>query len=685
MKIFKFITVCYFMLSAVSFADVSPGDIEKSIDFKNLKHPYLYFNNQEKTAILERIAHDPSTGNVMNRLSAEAERLLYTPVVTPLPPQPRDSRFVAKDPYLPVLNMYQDAALMLAFMYQMTGEERYADKSFEFAEAICDLDTWVIRACQFPKSYFRVSPWNVIDDKVVFTFDIFAADTAVKMSAVYDWLYPWMNIAKRDRIRGALLEKAIVQARGNYDYQWWSTAYKCNWLIGCFSGLGMSALTLLKEDPKLVDVISESLNRINRQYDEIDSDGGWQEGVGYSFANQSAAVLYGIPLRRVTGGKYSLLDHPKLREFPVTFNIYMFLPPDKSVNFSDSGYDSGGRPKYVFNVLADEMKSGEAAWCAANIAGEPKSVYDVIFPQTTVKPELPKEASRHFRTIDWTVMRSDFTGTDNVVVACKSGKNDDPHHGHLDIGHFILFWRGQSYIRDPGNSGYDEKAFDATRWDMPKAASRGHNVVLVNGEEQIPGKRYREPLDESIGGKVLEFRTGPDRDYTLMDSSNAYPCKEMKSWRRHIALEKPSITIVLDEVESQKDNSEIAARFHSECTQRVMAGYTMLDGKYGKMALIPVCREKTEIRPGSLASLQLIENARLEWLPYIDTVTHPKGKSAVIAHIIVPVNGDDEASRIAKSAVMESGKSGGLVIGFVKDGKRERFEFKKTEAGLVLE
>ena len=684
MRTCGFIAILTCVITGIAYADLGPGDIERTIDWKNLRHPYLYFNEQEKGAIHERIANDTVTHDVMEQLSAEANRLLYTPVETPLPPQPRDSRFVAHDPFLPVYNRYLDATLLLAFMYQMTGEDLFAVKSFEFAEALCDLDTWVIRACQYPKSYFRVSPWNVIDDKVVFTFDIFAADTARIMATVYDWLYPWMDTVKRDRIRGALLEKAIVQVRGNYDYHWWSTAYRCNWLISCFSGLGMSALALLKEDPQLVDVLAESLNRINRLYDEIGIDGGWQEGVGYSFANQSWAVLYGIPLRRLTGGKYSLLDHPRLREHPVTFNIYMFLPPDRSVNFCDSGYSAGGRPSYVFHVLADELKSGETAWCAGHIAAEPKEVYDVIFPRTTVAPVLPGDVSRHFRTIDWTVMRSDFTGTDNVVIACKSGKNDDPHHGHLDIGHFLLFWRGQSFICDLGNSGYDEKAFDAVRWDMPKAASRGHNVIFVNGEEQIPGKRYREPVDERIGGEVLEFRTDVDRDYTLMDSSGAYPRKELKLWRRHVVLDKPVITLVLDEIESQKKSPEIVARFHSECTQRNMDTFTMLDGTDGDMAIIPVSSDEVQVRPGRHASLQLIENARFEWLPYVDTVVHPAGTRTVLAHIIVPVDDDSEAAGIKASVTAVFDNTGGFTIGFEKDGKRSLFEFRNTADGLVL-
>ena len=114
-------------------------------------------------------------------------------------------------------------------------------------------------------------------------------------------------------------------------------------------------------------------------------------------------------------------------------------------------------------------------------------------------------------------MRSDFSSSDKVIVAGKAGKNDDPHHGHLDIGHFIIYWNQEYFIKDLGKSGYDEKYFDQDRFDYPEASSEGHNTLLVNGEKQISGKYYKQPYDYSIGGEVLDFRTNAKRDYVLMD------------------------------------------------------------------------------------------------------------------------------------------------------------------------
>ena len=290
----------------------------------------------------------------------------------------------------------------------------------------------------------------------------------------------------------------------------------------------------------------------------------------------------------------------------------------------------------------------------------------------------------HFTTIDWVMMRSDFTNPENVMVACKAGKNDDPHHGHLDVGQFMVYWRGHEFIKDLGTATYDEKYFDAEKYDTPHAASRGHNVIFVNGEEQIPGKLKDLPVDETVGGEVIEFRAGENLDYTLMDCTDAYPKRELKKWRRHIVLDKPEITLVLDEVESHRDNPEIEARFHSNFAQQVHDGYTLLDSGDGMMALIPVMEDEWEFRPDRHAYLGLQMNARFEWIPFNGTVVRPDGSSAVLAHVILPVADESEAAAITRSVSRTKGPDSGLTISFTKAGKSYSYTFEKGAGGLVL-
>jgi hypothetical protein len=335
------------------------------------------------------------------------------------------------------------------------------------------------------------------------------------------------------------------------------------------------------------------------------------------------------------------------------------------------------------NNIAIETGNPEAAGLLENRFGRPSDLLDILWPTATVKGKLPAQASKLFKTTGIAILRSDFTDPEKAMVACKAGYNDDPHHGHLDVGQFMIYWRGEGYIRDLGTAQYDELYFGPKKYDTPHAASAGHNLIFVNGEQQIPGKLKDQPFNPNIGGEILEFRPGSPRDYVLMDPTNAYPQKELKGWRRHIILEKPVITVVLDEV-SCAPGAEIEARFHSEGAQSPKNGYTLITGKNGKMALIPVLEGAFSFRPDRHPYLAVFKQSNFEWIPYNGTVVKAAGEKTILAHVILPVQDDAEAQKIVASAKRSLDSAGNLTLNFEKAGKKYNYVFGKTEKGLML-
>lgn len=682
------ILLLHIMVVPLALGDLTKEDVDRAVDKRKLKHPYLYFSERDKPTILERIKNDPECRDIMNRLLAEANRLMYTPVENVIPIQGRNTRadwseYDKDSKYENHFYSNRNNAFTLAFVYQMTGDEKYAQKAFEFADAFCDLPSWTLRAHEFPIIYSRIMPWNVPDDQVNFNFDHVNGDSGRIYAAVYDWLYPALTVAQRDRIRGALIEKVITRVRGDYEYHWWAWAYRCNWCGVCNSGVGLAGLTLLTEDPQLTDVVAESYNRINNMLNELGIDGGWQEGGGYWNYGVHTSSFFADALKRLTNGKHNLFENERFKNNPVTFPLFVSLQPGQSLNFEDSGSHRLGS-SHLINKLTTETKNKVAAWYRQEYFGAGNDIFDIIWPRPTIKPEPPESPSIHFRTIDWWVMRSEFKNPEKVVVAGKAGKNDDPHHGHLDIGHFVINWRGQAYIRDIGSGSYDEKYFDDARWNYPQASSVGHNVVFVNGEKQLSGKMRKQPYNYNIGGEVLKFRSSSDRDYVIMDPTNAYPKKEMKGWRRHVTLERPVITVVVDEVKSDR-GAEIEARFHSECRIRIKSDYVLLSGDRGKMALIPVIDGDFTIREGRHACQPVNATRNFFWVPYFGTVVKAKSNSTIIGTIILPVDDDSEAREVVDSVKRTVDRSGNLTLSFTKAGKNYTFRFKKQKDGLVLE
>lgn len=689
LKINKLLSILFLslILHGNSFAQLSKTDVDKAIDISSLEHPYLYFNKSEKKELLKRISEDQESNDIFRKLKAQAKVWMVMPVDKNIPIQGKNTRanWSEEDRNGKYSGYYKtnlDNAYHLAFLYQMTGEERYAQKAFEFADAFCDLTTWTQRAHEFPVIYSRIMPWNVPDDQVNFNFDHFNGDAGRMMAAVYDWLYQALSQPHRDRIRGALLEKVVTRVRGDYEFHWWATAYRCNWCGVCNSGVGLAGLTLLKEHPQLTDIVAESYNRINSMFNELGEDGGWQEGGGYWNYGVHTSSFFADALKRLTNGKHNLFNNKRLKDNPASFPLYLSLPGNKSLNFEDSGgYGLIGSP-HLINKLATETKNEAAAWYRSNFLEKGDNIFDIIWPRPSGLGIPPKNPSKHFRTIDWWVMRTDFMNPNKVIVAGKAGKNDDPHHGHLDIGHFVVYWNKEYFIRDLGRSGYDEKYFDEARFEYPEAASSGHNTILVNGEQQISAKYYKQPYDYSIGGEVLSFQSSDKVDYVLMDPTKAYPNKELKKWRRSVVLKKPEVTLVLDEIKSTS-NAEIKVRFHPGVEVEIYEKLVMLEGKNGKMALIPILNQKFEIKQGRHTSQMVNGTEKFKWIDYFDIEVNSRKEITNLITLILPVKDFEEARQIVAAKSMKIEKNGSIKINLVKGEDDFEFFFEMKKEGLI--
>ena len=699
-----------FAQTATSVDRVSKEEIAKALDIKELRHPYLYFTNEEKPQLLERIRTDPESRAIMRGLMVEGNRFVKMPFSRQMFAEPAHPRYESDNDASAYAGTICEGALKLSFLYQLTGDTAYARRAIEFAMAISDLPEWIMGAHRFDIIYPRVWPWNVPDDQVVFSYDLGTARVARILSTAYDWLYPVLSVPERDKIRNGLLEKAVTRVRGNYEFFWWSTAYRCNWSVICYSGLGISALALLKEHPQLVDVVAECYNRINLTFGQIGDEGGWQEGRGYHAYMMSSGTYFMEPLKRLSRGTYNLFKHNKIFKHPFDFELYAL-----TAAFGDSEPEPVG-PTASLNKLIAETQGSTTAWYRETFLKEGTDLFDIIWPRSGVRPVEPAQKSMLFKNINWAILRSDFLDPSTVTIACKAGYNDDPHHGHLDCGQFILTWHNVPFIRDLGRMKYDEYYFNEDRYGYVLASSEGHNVISVNGEQQIPAKTKNRPWLENVGGNILEFRSDERRDYVLMDPTRAYPGKQLKKWRRHIVLEKPAVTLLLDEVGADA-GADIRARFFpgvggadredirgqgrtrasarregialpraEQGTYRVMKNHVVLsDGKNHLMVLVPLALDnEVTIVEDEVSAMIVAEDARRVEHPYVEARTTARGATSILVTLLIPVNDQGDADAVAQSARVTSPQSGQVVVSVVRTGGTLRWTFDETKDGYVL-
>jgi hypothetical protein len=641
-------------LSAQKAAD----RISDYINPEKINHPYLLFNQEEKERMLKDIKKDPELSEIYEKVLLEANRHLKIPKDYSLPPREQDVD------YYSILRNFQyehlGPARTLAFAYQMTGNPEYAEKAFFHADMLCKISDWTYVFHQFPYLYRRVWPYGVEDDQVVFSFDIQTARISTHLALVYDWIYDYMDKEQRDRIRGGLLENSILQVRGeNIEYHWWASAHSCNWSGVCYSGAGMAALALLKEDPKLIDVVESSYNGVSLMLDELGVDGGWIEGRGYWGYMLGHSSWFMETVKQLTGSSYNLFKHPRLKNNFADFVLYT-MP----ANFCDGGSGPIGN-SWMINKYIEETGDQTAAWYRDTFLESSESMYDLIYRKPDVKGKEPEVKSKHFRTIHWAAMQSSFTDDNTVTIVCKAGENDDPHHGHLDCGQFIVNYKGENFISEPARAEYDLYYFAKERWDYVQASSEGHNVVFVNGEKQIPAKIKDQPWREVIGTNIDEFYTSERQDYVVMKNlENAYPGKEMKSWQRKIVLEKPLLSVVIDKVGSEK-NAEIRSRIHPGGTVEMHEHfYTITSDDGDVMAVVPFSDQKITMENRRHASLRTHVDSRFQWIPYVDTYTKTKNRQTIMGYLVFPFTSEKETDETIHSINLQPGSGEGFSLTF---------------------
>ncbi len=659
-------------LMPITAKDYTP--VCKKILDKKLTHPYLVFTNESKKAILDRVKTDPVYAQMMDRLMQEGRRIMLNTTEPERVSNDIASRYNQTPLYENYIWFYLGNAQLLAFLYQMTGDEAYAQKAFRYVDKLCALENWAAGAHHFEIIYPRVWPYGAKDDEVVFSYDIMTGDCALGLGLIYDWIYPTLNREQRDRIRGGLLENAITRVRGNYEYHWWAEAYKCNWSAICHGGLGMAALSLLTEDPHLIDVVARSCDGMEKMLANYGEDNGWAEGRHYAVYGIRESIAFADAMKSLTKGEVNLFNAPGLKH-PADFALF-----GMTGTFNDGFSPGPVGYSYMYNKLISEVKDPTAMYYLETyLSNDARSMnmWELIWPRPTdVKAVKPAVASKYFASVDWAFMRTDIDD-DNVQVALKCAPADDPHHGHLDAGTINVTWKDDIIVGEVEQRFYDQFFFNDVRFDYLYVRSLGHNVVLVNDEEQVIQKRKNQPWQPGFGGKIDKFVTTPDFDYTVMDPTKAYAGKQLKGWKRTVILDKKNNTVVvLDKVNSAK-GAKIDVLFHPSGPMTTTVNddkSVSIEGKKASMEMRPLVNASYDVRKEWQYTVRVVKTDPVQKVPCLFTTLKAPAEKTVIGTVFYPA---DMKSTATKFTLDESGKN--PVIRYTLGGTNYAWEISEND------
>ncbi|NQT12487.1 MAG: heparinase II/III-family protein, partial [Planctomycetes bacterium] len=191
-------------------------------------------------------------------------------------------------------------------------------------------------------------------------------------------------------------------------------------------------------------------------------------------------------------------------------------------------------------------------WYARQVAGDrdldsllsPMLLFDrVVGEQGSESPEpaLGDDflQARAFRDVGVVSMHTDLAATqDNLMVAFRSSPFGSYNHMHSDQNSFHILFGGRRLF---AGSGY-YIAYGDEHFKNWYTHTRAHNSILIDGQGQVRGPNGYGWIARYLHGRQISYCTG--------DASNAYGDAGLTRFRRHVALLRPGIVVVYDELEA---------------------------------------------------------------------------------------------------------------------------------------
>jgi len=493
---------------------------EKLLATLKTEHPRLHATKSDFAELKDRIASDETLRKWYESVRSNGDRILgEEPSIYIIPDGLR---------LLSTSRRVVNRMFTLGFLYQMEGDAKYAERAWKELEAVSKFPDWN------PKHFLDVG------------------EMTNALGIAYDWMYSYWNADQRNIIKSAIIEKGLCRAMMAYqgvavqNHSWWVRS-EHNWNQVCHGGIGIGALAIADEEPKLSEyILRQVIKYLPYAMVHFGPDGAWNEGPGYwGYATQyNIYILSG--LESALGTDFGL---SKIDGFAKTvlFPMYLTGPFNRSFNYADGGDGATGGSQLYW--LAARYNEPLAARYQLQLtrSGSPLDLLwyskDLISKQATLPP-----LAAYYRASEVATMRGAWNDRNAWFVGFKAGDNK-ANHSNLDLGSFVLDAYGKRFVMDLGADNYNAPGYFSTgangpRWNYYRMRAEGHNTLVIN-----PGtKADQDPL---AFAKIVKFDTKGTTAFAVADLTPAY-ASEAESVQRGIALTGGNTIVIRDEVKTGK-------------------------------------------------------------------------------------------------------------------------------------
>lgn len=517
------IAALFTLLASATSADPAP-DVAARLRTSLAPHPRLFLTAGQEARIRTAIAGDPQLASVNTFIRTHADELL-----TQQPVQ----RVMTGRRLLWVSRDLLDRTLTLGLTYRLTGDKRYAECARANLLAAAAFTDW--------------NPAHFLD----------VAEMTAAMGIGYDWFYDQLSPADRQTLRTAIVEKGLTPSLApNLS---WVTCDN-NWAQVCHGGLTIGALAIADDQPDLAQrIIARTVASLGPITAKYEPDGAYPEGPLYWRYGTTYHVMLISALQSALSTDFGLSNHPGFMKAP-DFILHTTGPSGEWFNFSDSG------PRITFLP---------AMWWFAAQRKDPSLLH--FERQLTAEVPAPGEGIAHRETTRFTPFillwapadlaaapapsaTSYVAAGDTPIAAFRSSWKPDAswvalkggsvqtNHSHMDIGSFLVDALGVRWAEDLGYENYNaleqrkinlwDNSVGGTRWQVFRLGPTSHNIITVDGREQI------------IKARATFIRSG--ENFATLNLSEIY-AGQLASATRTVRLTPNGTIRIEDELTAPKD------------------------------------------------------------------------------------------------------------------------------------
>lgn len=469
-------------------------------------------------------------------------------------------------------NERRAALTCLTLAEALTGTHQNIDLITDLVWMMCEQTSWCFPATSHPPRLENGPAWDgTLPDHRFPVVDLFASDTASLLAWVHYLLRPVLHPAVLTRITDEVRRRILEPYRLVDEWRWLREGADgrppSNWNPWIHSNL-LAATLALEDDPYTrTALVARIVRGLDAFLDGCGDDGGCEEGISY-FWQAGARLFEALDLLSAATG-IDAFDLEKVHQIG-RFPMRMHVGGDWYVNVGDASARQvgGGELLYRFGKrLGDKEICTQArsmrtpAFSAATVDGRSPmhrvlaALLDTEYADAgPADAPLPRDC--WLPDVQVLTCREREASTDGLFLAVIGGHNGVGHN-HNDVGSFQVALDGEPVLIDVGVGVYTRQTFDAQRYGLWTMRSAFHNVPLIDGREQLPGREYQA---HNVSCEITAGQTG-----LCLDLAGTYPQDSgLRSWVRTARLHRnPGRIVIADEYEFIRQPETLALHLMS--------------------------------------------------------------------------------------------------------------------------